>query len=137
MNGVPRRSKKSSDGKQSSRRRVSASTTAPNAPSDSSFHMNQNRSWPGVPKRYRMCRGSSVIRPKSRATVVVVLSPTPDRSSTPIEAVVMRSSVVRGSISDTDPTNVVFPAPKPPATSSLIAVGSTGCGAGARSESPL
>jgi hypothetical protein len=135
MNGVLRRSKKSSALKQSSRRRVSAMTTAPNAPSESSSHMNQNRSWPGVPNRYRMCDESSVTRPKSSATVVVVFAPTPVRSSVPIEAVVIVSSVLSGSISETEPTNVVFPTPNPPATRSLMAVG-TGC-EGARSESPL
>lgn len=138
-NDVPRRSKKSSAGKQSSSLRVSARTTAPNAPSDNSFHMNQNRSWPGVPNRYRICRWSSVIRPKSRATVVVSFSPKPVRSSVPMLAVVMVSSVLSGSISLTAPTNVVFPTPKPPATRSLMAVGKDcrgGC-AGDWSESPL
>jgi hypothetical protein len=50
------------------------------------------------------------------ATVVVVLSGTADRSSTPALADVMTASVVSGVISDTDPTNVVLPTPKPPAT---------------------
>src|SRR5438034_6356325 len=59
---------------------------------------------------------SSVTRPKSIATVVVVLSGVCDRSSRPFDAEVITASVVSGVISDTDPTNVVLPAPKPPAT---------------------
>jgi hypothetical protein len=39
--------------------------------------MNQKRSWLGVPNRYRISDGLMVIRPKSSATVVVVL-PTPN-----------------------------------------------------------
>src|SRR5438067_7962685 len=50
------------------------------------------------------------------ATVVVDLSGTYDRSSTSVLAEVMIASVVSGVISETDPTNVVLPAPKPPAT---------------------
>src|SRR5690242_14210810 len=56
------------------------------------------------------------MRPKSMATVVVVLSPVWVRSSIPAEAEVMTASVRSGLISDTAPTNVVFPTPKPPAT---------------------
>jgi hypothetical protein len=56
------------------------------------------------------------------ATVVVVLSGTADRSSTPALADVMTASVVSGVISDTDPTNVVLPTPKPPATTILTDV---------------
>ncbi len=55
-------------------------------------------------------------RPKSIATVVVVLSGTWDRSSTPSLAAVITASVVSGVISETDPTKVVLPTPKPPAT---------------------
>jgi len=44
------------------------------------------------------------------------LSGTCDRSSTSVDATVMTASVVSGVISDTEPTNVVFPTPKPPAT---------------------
>src|SRR3954466_2304671 len=56
-----------------------------------------------------------LIRPKSIATVVVVL-PGPCRlSSTPTPAEVMIASVVSGVISETDPTSVVLPTPKPPA----------------------
>src|SRR6202034_2041765 len=97
------------------RRRVSARTTAPSAPYARSSHMNQKRSWPGVPKRYRASRLAMVIRPKSIATVVVVLSPTPLRSSTPMLAWVSVSSVRSGRISLIAPTSVVFPTPNPPA----------------------
>src|SRR5580658_3530555 len=78
--------------------------------------MNQNRCWPGVPKRYNTRPASRVTRPKSIATVVVVLSGVWDRSSTPSLTAVMTASVVSGVISETEPTNVVLPAPKPPAT---------------------
>src|SRR6266851_3989719 len=81
-----------------------------------SSHMNQNRCWPGVPNRYSTRPASSVTRPKSMATVVVVLSGVCDRSSTPSLTDVITASVVSGVISETDPTNVVLPAPKPPAT---------------------
>src|SRR6266705_3394559 len=78
--------------------------------------MNQNRCWPGVPNRYRIRPASRVTRPKSIATVVVVLSGTCERSSTSVLATVITASVVRGVISDTEPTKVVLPTPKPPAT---------------------
>src|SRR6266849_8702396 len=78
--------------------------------------MNQNRCWPGVPNRYRIRPASRVTRPKSIATVVVVLSGVCDRSSTPSLAEVITASVVSGVISDTEPTKVVLPTPKPPAT---------------------
>src|ERR1700733_4677441 len=103
-------------------RRVSARTTAPSAPYARSSHMNQKRSWPGVPKRYRASRLAIVIRPKSIATVVVVLSPTPLRSSTPMLAWVSVSSVRSGRISLIAPTSVVFPTPNPPATRILNGV---------------
>src|SRR6266568_8179399 len=84
--------------------------------------MNQNRCWPGVPNRYRMSPASRVTRPKSIATVVVVLSGTCERSSTPALAAVITASVVSGVISETDPTKVVLPTPKPPATTILTDV---------------
>ncbi len=59
--------------KLTSRRRVSISTTAPSAPSNSPFHRNQKRSWPGVPKRYSTSCSVMLMRPKSIATVVAVL----------------------------------------------------------------
>ncbi len=67
-----------------------------------------------------------MIRPKSKATVVVLLDATPSRLSMPTLASVMISSVVSGSISLTAPTKVVLPTPKPPATRSLTEVGSGG-----------
>src|SRR5690606_12172946 len=73
-----------------------------------------------------------VIRPKSSATVVVVLFSTPDRSSTPRLASVITSSVLSGVISLIEPTIVVFPAPNPPAMRTLSAAGSS---VGPRSES--
>src|SRR4051812_18554831 len=85
------------------------------APRTSSSHMNQNRVWPGVPKRYRIRSRSMVIRPKSIATVVVVLPGTWRVSSTPTPADVMIASVVSGVISETEPTSVVLPTPNPPA----------------------
>ncbi len=84
--------------------------------------MNQNRCCPGVPNRYRTSPSSRVTRPKSMATVVVVLSGTWDRSSTPVLAAVITASVVSGVISETDPTKVVLPTPKPPATTILTDV---------------
>src|SRR5215468_7550539 len=65
---------------------------------------------------------SRLIRPKSMATVVVVFCGKPARSSTWEPAEVMTASVVSGTISDTEPTNVVFPAPKPPAITILTEV---------------
>src|SRR5919199_2461620 len=58
---------------------------------------------------------SMVMRPKSIATVVVILPGTCRVSSTPTPADVMMASVVSGVISDTEPTSVVLPTPKPPA----------------------
>src|SRR5262245_15808770 len=56
------------------------------------------------------------------ATVVVVLSGTADRSSTPALAAVITASVVSGMISETELTKVVFPTPKPPPTMILTDV---------------
>src|SRR5690349_21393948 len=56
--------------------------------------MNQNRCCPGVPNRYRIRLSSSVTRPKSIATVVVVLSGVCDRSSTPLDAAVITGETV-------------------------------------------
>src|SRR5690625_1218430 len=78
--------------------------------------MNQSRCWPGVPNRKRVRSVSNEIRPKSIATVVLVLSGVWLRSSTPALAAVTAASVRTGGISETAPTNVVFPTPKPPAT---------------------
>src|SRR6201987_5541251 len=84
--------------------------------------MNQNRCCPGVPNMYSTRSFSRVIRPKSMAPVVVFLSGTCDRSSTSVLATVMTASVVSGVISDTEPTKVVLPTPKPPATTILTDV---------------
>src|SRR3954452_19265849 len=66
------------------------------------------------------------MRPKSMATVVDVLPVlVPPVSSIPSAMLVMAASVVSGAISEIDPTNVVFPTAKPPATMIL-----TGSGAG-------
>src|SRR5262245_13153361 len=85
--------------------------------------MNQKRSCPGVPNRYRIRSRSRVMRPKSIATVVVVLPATWAVSSTPREAVVRAASVVSGMISETAPTKVVLPTPNPPAITIFTGVG--------------
>src|SRR5690242_9059763 len=84
--------------------------------------MNAKRSWPGVPKMYMTRVSSTVMRPKSIATVVVTFARTWVASSTPSDSVVIAASVVRGGISETADTNVVFPTPKPPATTSFTEV---------------
>src|SRR5690606_40643634 len=66
-----------------------------------------------------------VMRPKSSATVVVVLPLTPSRSSTPTLAWVRYSSVRSGATSLTAPTMVVFPTPNPPGTSIFTASGAS------------
>src|SRR5215471_10603001 len=62
-----------------------------------------------------------VIRPKSSATVVMVLS-SANASSTPAAASVIAASVYSGSISEMAPTKVVFPTPNPPLTTSFTVV---------------
>ena len=84
--------------------------------------MNEKRSCPGRPNKYSTTLEPIVIRPKSSATVVVVLLPTPDRSSRPTLAVVRVSSVRSGRTSLIAPTSVVFPEPNPPAMRILCAV---------------
>src|SRR4051794_14001598 len=63
------------------------------------------------------------MRPKSSVTVVVVLAFTSLVSSTPIETEVISASVISGSISDIEPTNVVLPTPKPPLITIFTAIG--------------
>src|SRR5690349_10264178 len=63
------------------------------------------------------------MRPKSIATVVVVLPRTRLRSSTSDETVVIAASVVSGVISEIAPTKVVLPTPKPPATTIFTGIG--------------
>ena len=66
------------------------------------------------------------------ATVVVVLVVTFDASSIPSLTLVMAASVVSGSISEIEPTNVVLPTANPPAITIF-----TGMGAGAVGASPM
>ena len=64
------------------------------------------------------------MRPKSMATVVDVLPVlVPPVSSMPSATLVMAASVVSGAISEMEPTNVVFPTAKPPATMILTGRG--------------
>src|SRR5690554_5497801 len=96
------------------------------APRTRSSHMNRNRSCPGVPNRYSQSEPGRAIRPKSIATVVVVLrSVTPPASSTPTECSVIAASVLSGSMSEIEPMNVVLPTAKPPATTILTTVSTT------------
>src|SRR5437762_6530755 len=88
--------------------------------------MGQKRGCPGVPNRYSTRDSSMVTRPKSIATVVVVLSmPGSSRSSWSVAAVI-QDSVRMGEISEIAPTLVVFPTPKPPATTIFAEVTSGG-----------
>src|SRR5690349_8991412 len=64
-----------------------------------------------------------LIRPKSIATVVVLLPSTPLTSSMPTPALVSTSSVCRGRISLTALTSVVLPTPNPPAMRIFTASG--------------
>src|SRR5260370_19771405 len=66
---------------------------------------------------------SMLMRPKSIATVVVVLRSTPVSRSMPLLASVSSASVCSGRISVTAQTMVVWPAPKPPAIRILIETG--------------
>ena len=54
------------------------------------------------------------------ATVVVALVGTAARSSTPSDSLVTSASVRSGSISETAPTSVDLPTPKPPAMTILV-----------------
>src|ERR671910_498273 len=109
-------------GKLSVMRRGSTRTTAPSAPRQMSSHMKPKRSWPGVPNRYITSVSSTVMRPKSMATVVVVLPWMWRVSSMPVDALVIAASVRSGSISEIAPTKVVLPTPKPPAMTNLTDV---------------
>src|SRR5690606_32544654 len=75
-----------------------------------------------APNRYRIRSLSSDTRPKSMATVVVLLLGVSETSSTCADASVITASVVSGRISDTAPTNVVLPTPNPPATTIFVEV---------------
>src|SRR5450755_1185238 len=85
--------------------------------------MNQKRSWPGVPNRYRTRSLRKLMRPKSMATVVVVLRSTPVVSSTPMLRSLRSSSVRSGRISLIVATSVVLPTPNPPAMRILVVTG--------------
>src|SRR6266545_3312628 len=85
--------------------------------------MNAKRAWPGVPNRYSFRLWSMVTLPKSIATVVAVFALLPGEGSTPTDAAVISASVVNGAISEIAPTVVVFPTPKPPATTILTGTG--------------
>src|SRR5262245_29960737 len=74
------------------------------------------------------------MRPKSIATVVVVLSGTAAVSSRSNDAAVISCSVVSGGISETAPTKVVLPTPKPPATRILSGMISRSDGGGGMEE---
>src|SRR5579871_2088096 len=64
------------------------------------------------------------MRPKSMATVVDVLPVlVPPVSSMPSATLVMAASVVSGAISEIEPTKVVLPTAKPPATMILTGRG--------------
>src|SRR5258708_1546801 len=73
---------------------------------------------------------SSVIRPKSIATVVLNFSPGA-WASIPRPTVVIAASVVSGRISEIELTKVVLPTAKPPATRSFTDCGSAAAGSGA------
>ncbi|BBZ26998.1 hypothetical protein MMAD_12930 [Mycolicibacterium madagascariense] len=62
-----------------------------------------------------------MIRPKSMATVVVCFDGVASRASYPSEAFVTMASVRSGMISETAPTKVVLPAPKPPEMTIFVA----------------
>src|SRR5581483_5187311 len=93
------------------------------APRHRSPHMNWKRCCPGAPNRYSTRSSPSVMRPKSSATVVVLFAvPSRVRSISAVTSV-SAASVVRGVISEMEPTKVVFPTPKPPATTILTGNG--------------
>ena len=102
--------------------------------------MKPKRSWPGVPNRNSTMSSSMVMRPKSIATVVVVLLDTLLVSSMPTLAVVMAASVVSGGMSERVPTMVVLPTPNPPAITIFTDIGggssSRSCSVGSRSWRP-
>src|ERR1700742_2650390 len=68
------------------------------------------------------------MRPKSMATVVEVFDVAAPASSISSELRVMTASVVSGSISEIDPTNVVLPTANPPATTILTGIGTLSLG---------
>src|SRR3569833_1614312 len=99
---------------ESETRRVSTRTTTPRVPENSRSQRNQNRSCPGAPNRYSTISSFSVMRPRSKASEVVVLASTPSASSMPTPAFIITSTVLSGRISLTARTMVIFPTPIPP-----------------------
>src|SRR5688500_5839035 len=73
-------------------------------------------------------------RPKSIATVVVVLLLTFEVSSTPSDTLVIAASALSGSISEIEPTKVVLPTAKPPATTIFTGRGAAVSGSAGASE---
>src|SRR5512145_2534491 len=72
------------------------------------------------------------------ATVGVAFVGTAARSSTPSDSLVTRASVRRGTISETEPTRVVVPTPKPPAMTIFVDAALRGALVGAKStEGPF
>src|SRR3990172_8179927 len=92
-------------------RELSTMTMKPSMPSERISHMKSNRFWPGVPNRYSTRSSSTVMRPKSMATVVVSLT----RSA----SVEILRSVETTSISLTDWMKAVLPALNGPVTTIL------------------
>src|SRR6266496_4135627 len=72
---------------------------------------------------YSLRSSSMVMQPKSRATVVVVLSGTSPVRSISAATDVIAASVVSGRISDIADTAVVLPTPKPPAMTIFTGIG--------------
>src|SRR5687767_2882963 len=87
-------------------------TIKPSMPSERISHMKSKRFWPGVPNRYRTKSSSTVIRPKSIATVVACLTA---RSLS--DEIFL--SVETTSISLTERINSVLPALNGPVTTIL------------------
>src|SRR4051812_44025383 len=75
------------------------------------------------------------MRPKSIATVVVVLSSAEFSGSIVLLAWVIHASVFTGGISETELTSVVLPTPNPPATTILTDVRRRGRPSGKLTES--
>src|SRR4051794_27495226 len=72
------------------------------------------------------------------ATVVVAFVGTAGRSSTPSDSLVTSASVRSGTISETEPTRVVLPTPKPPAMTIFVDAALRAALVGAKStEGPL
>src|SRR5512140_3351031 len=83
-------------------------TTKPSIPSARISHMKSKRRWPGVPNRYRIRSSSTVMRPKSIATVVCSLTFSASEE-------ILRS-LETTSISLIEPTNWVLPELNGPVT---------------------